>query len=188
MNNPALAKKRREMMIAVRDTVNNLIEAHFPSATPGRFKEMALAFGIDAHPIDDLHTARWHFAVPEHEDMYPSFLHTSYNVSPADIGQQLELSSMNEAEQALRSDLNRLFTGQAMGETFPVVVAKLDGKPQGTRPQDIVKVSASGQYSENGLNVLIYGSPEALYARMQKHLPTQSDLREFVPKGAQIQK
>jgi|GEM_PF-2291715 len=185
-----LAEKTREMMDFITTTIGNLVTSHYPSATPGKIGEHETAFGIDRplrqHPVEQLHSARLFAPTPGHEDMFPGFLHVSFNLTPADHTQDHTLRSDQTSELDLRRDFNRLITGNPDGEQIDAVVAKdSDGKVTNWGKLNKANAVVSGQYHEGGINLITYGSLVEIYDSMKANLAKDenADLRVHAPKS-----
>lgn len=155
-------------MRAVRDSVGALVAHHFPSATPHHVDETHYAFGIDEHPRDGASSTR--VFAPEPEINLPTFLHFSYTLRPDTLTQDASLDSLESSRQALLSDLNRLFTGNPEGETI-------------AEGGERVVVGTSRNHPVGGLNIITYGTPEALHTNLKRNLerPDCKDLKSVIP-------
>lgn len=182
--NPALAQKNREKLVAVREIISNLVTAHFPDSFPEHYDEHDGAFGVDEHPRDDTHHIRVFTPEQGHEDMYPSFISCTYGLRPSEVTQNSSLRSTDDSRKELWKDLNRLFTGSVDGETFKIAAIK-DSKGHVTRWSDkeIITVAQSDQ--SHSLSLLIYESMTGLYDRMQANLakPENADLRQHLQRS-----
>lgn len=182
--------KARHMMDFVTETIRNLVESHFPSSTPSRLSENVVAFGIDKNPDGDLNHARIFPAEKGEEDMWPTFLHMNFNLTPADLTQDHDLRSHEQFEIELRNDLNRLITGSPDGEQFDITCSRhRDGTPDSVGKKDRVMLSVSGQHGEGAINVIAYDSLVGLYDRMKANLAKDenADLRTHVPRKSRMQ-